>query len=156
MSDFSAFDEERQLRMTFCSEANFTSWASSTGTEIEVSRIMYRAPRTPADDEVGGIFHCGDRFFMFCLEGPRSALEFYFQRNAADDRHRNCRLLLLEPFDEAVFKRGTMSYAGIREQLQNLLLRHDMHTFNPYQFDSGMVREFIEIYREQRQLRRRV
>ena len=155
MAEFSEFDDERLLLMAFCSEANFTSWASSSGMEIEVSRIMYRSPRSEADDRVGGIFHCGDRFFLLCLEGPCRDLEFYFRRSEADERHRNTRLLTLEPVEQRVFREGTMSYAGLRQHLPELLLRHGMHTFNPYQFDDTMVREFVDTYCRQRELLRR-
>lgn len=156
MTDFQQFESDALLLMTQCSEANFTSWASSSGMEVEVSRIMYRSPRTEADTRIGGIFHCGDRYFLQCLEGPREALEFYFQRTNGDERHRKVEVTLLQPLEQRRFREGTMSYAGLRDQLLEMQRRHGQGDFNPYRFDSDMIEEFIALYLEHRRQRRRV
>lgn len=91
------------LRVAFCSEANFSSWADSRGVELEISRIMYPAPRTQADATSGGIFHYGNRYFLQCVEGPREAVEAIYRRNCEDERHKNSQLLVIEPIDERMF-----------------------------------------------------
>ncbi|MGB0513588.1 MAG: BLUF domain-containing protein [Wenzhouxiangellaceae bacterium] len=155
MTDFQQFEADALLMMTQCSEANFTSWASPSGMEVEVSRIMYRSPRTEADGRIGGIFHCGDRFFLQCLEGPCEALRFYFERTREDERHRNVEVTLLTPLDRRRFRRGTMSYAGLRQPLLDLQRRNGQGDFNPYRFDQAMIEEFIGLYLEHRRQRRR-
>lgn len=146
MKSFEEYATEAPLRIAFCSEANFSSWADPRGVELEISRIMYPAPRTEADQQAGGIFHYGNRFFLQCVEGPREAVEFIFRRNCGEDRHKNVELLSVEPISQRIFPENSMSHVGMRRQLIELLERHGVSTFNPYRMTSEMLEEFLQMY----------
>jgi len=139
---------EALLRIAFCSEANFSSWADPRGVELEISRIMYPAPRTRADELAGGIFHSGNRYFLQCLEGPREAVEAIYRRNQDDVRHRNTELLVVEPITRRMFPENTMHYVSMRGQLLALLARHGIGEFNPYRITPEMLAEFLQMYAE--------
>lgn len=136
------------LRIAFCSEANFSSWADPRGVELEISRIMYPSPRTPADEITGGIFHYGNRYFLQCLEGPREAVEAIYRRNRDDVRHRNTELLVVQAIDGRMFPKNTMSYVSMRGQLIALLGRHGIGEFDPYKITPEMLDEFLQMYAE--------
>lgn len=139
---------EALLRVAFCSEANFSSWADPRGVELEISRIMYPAPRTQADELTGGIFHVGNRYFLQVLEGPREAVETIYRRNCDDVRHRNTELLAVEPIERRMFPENTMNYVSMRGQLLELLTRHDIEEFNPYRITPEILDEFLQRYAE--------
>lgn len=150
-NDMTALDHhapEALLRIAFCSEANFSSWADPRGVELEISRIMYPAPRTPADERTGGIFHYGNRYFLQCLEGPREAVETIYRRNCDDVRHKNTELLAVEPIATRLFPENTMNYVSMRSQLLALLDRHGVGEFNPYRITPDMLEEFLQMYVE--------
>ncbi len=134
------------LRIAFCSEANFSSWADPRGVELEISRIMYPAPRTHADELAGGIFHFGNRYFLQCLEGPRDAVDAIYGRNCDDVRHKNTELLAVEPITRRLFPENTMSYVSMRGQLLELLGRHGVEEFNPYRITPELLAEFLQMY----------
>jgi len=136
------------LRVAFCSEANFSSWADPRGVELEISRIMYPAPRTQADELAGGIFHYGNRYFLQCIEGPREAVEAIYQRNCDDARHKNTELLAAAPITRRMFPGNTMNYVSMRGQLLELLGRHDIGEFNPYRITPEILDEFLQMYAE--------
>lgn len=150
MKSFEGHASDALLRIAFCSEANFSSWADPRGVELEVSRIMYPAPRTEADQQTGGIFHYGNRYFLQCIEGPREACEFMFRRTRSDDRHRNVELLSLEPVSARMFPENSMSHVGMRRQLMELLNRHGVSEFNPYRITPAILEEFLQMYAERK------
>lgn len=146
-----AFDDhapDELLRVAFCSEANFSSWADPRGVELEISRIMYPSPRTESDALSGGIFHYGNRYFLQCMEGPRKAVEALYARTCSDVRHKNCELLVVEPIGRRMFAENTMNYASMRGQLLELLARHGIGEFNPYRITPEMLDEFLQTYAE--------
>lgn len=146
MTVFEDHAPDALLRVAFCSEANFSSWADPRGVELEISRIMYPAPRTEADDATGGIFHYGNRYFIQCIEGPRQAVEAVYRRNVEDVRHKNSELLVVEPIERRMFPKNTMSYVSMRRQLLALLDRHGIGEFNPYRITAEMLDEFLQAY----------
>ncbi|HKL50891.1 MAG TPA: BLUF domain-containing protein [Wenzhouxiangellaceae bacterium] len=148
MTVFEDYAPDALVRAAFCSEANFSSWADPRGVELEISRIMYPAPRLQADELAGGIFHYGNRFFLQCLEGPREAIEAIYRRNSDDVRHKNTELLVVEPIERRMFPENTMSYVSMRRQLLQLLGRHGVGEFNPFRITPAMLGEFLQMYAE--------
>src|SRR6056297_205435 len=148
MTAFEDYAPDAMLRVAFCSEANFSSWADPRGVELEISRIMYPAPRTQADNLVGGIFHYGNRYFLQCLEGPREAVESIYRRNFKDVRHKNSKLLLVESINRRLFPENSMNYVSMRRQLLEPLRRHGVGEFNPYRITPEMLDEFLQLYAE--------
>ena len=148
MTSFDGYGSDDLLRAAFCSEANFSSWADPRGLELEISRIMYPSPRTDADHLCGGIFHEGNRYFLQCIEGPRHAVERLWQRNVDDARHRNQKLIIVEPISQRLFPGNTMSYVSMRGQLIDLLQHRGVSGFNPYHIDAELLAEFLERWRE--------
>jgi hypothetical protein len=148
MTAFEDYAPGAMVRVAFCSEANFSSWADPRGVELEISRIMYPAPRTQADELAGGIFHYGNRYFLQCLEGPREAVEAIYRRNHDDVRHRNTELLVVESIEQRMFAENSMNYVSMRRQLLELLDRHGIGEFNPYKITPEMLDEFLQMYAE--------
>ncbi|MDT8410101.1 MAG: BLUF domain-containing protein [Wenzhouxiangellaceae bacterium] len=144
-SSLEAFDPDALVRVAFCSEANFSTWADRHGIEVEVSRIMYRTPRTPADELVGGIFHCGNRYFFQCIEGPAGAVHSFCHRIAEDRRHRQTTIQAIEGILERAFPVGSMSYVGMSDELKALQQRHGLTEFNPYRFSDELIRDFTAL-----------
>lgn len=151
MSGFDDFAPDALARLIFVSRANFSNWADARGVELEISRIMYPSPRTPADDRVGGIFHQRNRWFLQCIEGPSEALQVVWQRHLADPRHTESRIRLLEAVPQWSFERGRMRYAGMRDQLRALRERHGLDGLEVHDLSPALLAELIDDYVAARQ-----
>lgn len=145
MNLIETFPPDTLLRVACCSEANFSSWADPRGSEVEVARILYPAPRTAHHESIGGIFHAGNRYYLQCLEGPVEHLAWYLEHLEQDDRHQRVELILSEPIQSQRFPPGSMRYVGSHKELQAIQTRHGLSTFDPYTFTPEALADFIDL-----------
>ncbi|NBB92601.1 MAG: hypothetical protein GVY32_05465 [Gammaproteobacteria bacterium] len=143
------FEAGTWVRAAFCSEANFSHWADPRGTELEVSRILYPAPRSRHFEMIGGIFHSGDHFYLQVIEGPVESVEWYLERAEDDVRHAKFRLITADAAETRRFEPGTLRYVGGYAQLHALQVAHGLDSFNPYRYTAEMIEDFVALADEQ-------
>lgn len=143
------FEPGTCVRAAFCSEANFSHWADGRGAELEVSRILYPAPQSQHFEVIGGIFHCGDRFYLQVIEGPVESVEWYLERTEHDVRHTQFKLITADVAGTRRFRPGMLRYVGGREQLHALQVARGLESFNPYRYTAEMIDDFIALADEQ-------
>jgi len=139
------FDAGSWVRAAFCSEANFSHWADSRATELEVSRILYPAPQSAYFEVIGGIFHSGDQFFLQVVEGPVEGVDWYLNRAERDARHRNFKLLHADRAEHPRFKPGALRWVGTSQQLHALHQDHGFEYFDPYRYTPKMIADFVAL-----------
>ena len=139
------FEAGALVRAAFCSEANFTHWADPRGPELEVSRILYPAPRTGHHESIGGIFHSGDRFYLHVVEGPVEDVAWYIDHMAADPRHTRVQVLHAVEIRTHTFPPGSMRYVGSHDQLHAIHERHGLAAFDPYSWTPEVLRDFAAL-----------
>lgn len=142
------FERDARVRAAFCSEANFSHWANPRGAQLEVSRIMYPSPESPHLGAIGGIFHARNRFYLQVIEGPVESVEWYLTRVENDPRHKNFKLICVEPIEGRRFETGGLRPVGDREQINMLGRAHGLEAFNPYRYTPEMIANFVGLARQ--------
>ncbi len=148
MSHFKPYKKHHLLRLSYCSSANFTHWAHARGMEIELARMMRPAGTAAEDLRLGGVFHCGNSFFLTIVEGRKPAVKRFYHRTKQDERHREPHIIDLRPITQRRLQPGRLRYAGLERKLVRLLHQHGLHEFNPYQFNPYLLEDFLELCRE--------
>lgn len=139
------FPRDALVHVAFCSEANFSDWADPRGPELEVSRILYPAPRTAHHESIGGIFHSGDRFYLQVVEGPVEDVAWYIDRVAHDPRHKRVQVLHAVAIHAHTLPPGSMRYIGSHDQMHEINTRHGLPRFDPYSWTPDVLRDFAAL-----------
>lgn len=145
MNLLETFPPDALVHVAFCSEANFSGWADPRGPELEISRIMYPAPRTARHESIGGIFHSGDRHFLQIVEGPVEDVAWYIEHVGKDRRHKRVEVLHAEEIQAHGFPPGAMRYVGSPDQLHEIHQRHGLVGFDPYRYSVEVLRDFAAL-----------
>ncbi|TVQ33456.1 MAG: hypothetical protein EA370_11780 [Wenzhouxiangella sp.] len=148
MSYFELYPDHELLRLSYCSKANFSHWAQARGIEIELARMMRPAGSRPEDLRLGGIFHCGNAYFLTVVEGRLPAVQRFYQRTQQDERHRDEHIIDLRPIEKRRLQAGRLRYAGLERKLIRMLHQHGQHAFNPYDFNADLIADFLELCKE--------
>jgi hypothetical protein len=145
MSLTEQFAPGTQVRAAFCSEANFSHWADPRGQELEIGRILHPAPHHEHHDQIGGIFHAGNRYYLQVIEGPVEAVDWYLEQVENDDRHTNVQRLAVMTIDQPVFATGRVRFVGTAGELRDIQQRTGKRVFDPYRYDEEMVEAFVAL-----------
>lgn len=70
--------------------------------------ILVQARRNNARDDITGALICRQDLYLQLIEGPGAAIDTLYARIAADDRHLDVRLLLIDEVDERMFPAWAM------------------------------------------------
>jgi len=133
------------VQAALCSEANFSHWADSRGVELEVSRILHPAPKNEHFDEVGGIFHAGNSYYLLVIEGPPASVDWYVEHLEGDDRHKAVTTLHTQPIRFRRFKTGRMRFIGKQNAMHDIQQQLGDRAFNPYRYTPKMIEAFIDL-----------
>ena len=133
------------VRAAFCSEANFSHWADPRGAELEISRILHPGPHNDYHDQLGGIFHAGNRNYLQIIEGPIEAVDWYLQHLENDERHINIKYLATTAIEQLSFKLGHLRFVGTPEELRAIQQRKGSNIFDPYRYDDDMLDAFVAL-----------
>ena len=145
MSTGNPYQANELVQAAFCSEANFSHWADARGVELEVSRILHPAPPHEHFEEIGGIFHAGNRFYLQVIEGPPESVDWYLEHCKADDRHTDVTTLSTMPIKFRRFRPGHMRFIGSHQQMHEIQKAIGARDFNPYHFNAEMIEAFVDL-----------
>lgn len=145
MSSNNPYNANALVQTTICSQANFSHWADRRGAELEVARILHPAPPNVHFDELGGIFHAGNRFYLQVIEGPPVSLDWYLDHLKSDDRHTDVKTLDTQPITFRRFKAGHMRYVGSEKDMHAIQEQAGARAFDPYCYDASMIEAFIDL-----------
>ncbi|WP_097459454.1 BLUF domain-containing protein [Mangrovitalea sediminis] len=133
------------IKLAYISRANFTSFASAQGVEPSVARILATSRKNNLEKGVvGGLYYGNGCFFQY-LEGEAETVRKLFDRIKSDNRHRDIQLVLEGPIEEKSFGQWSMKYVPIAGDIDTLLRRHHIATFDPYTFSSTMFSELVDL-----------
>lgn len=131
------------LRLIYASTANFAPVHDGRGIEVSVARILMQSRKNNPKRLIGGVLHYGDGYFFQCLEGPRDEVNHVYHTIAADSRHRDVELLSANSPGERLFRAWSMKYVPIEGKVQNLITRHGLTRFFPYEFNEALVDQLL-------------
>lgn len=135
------------IRLAYASKATFKAMPLERGIEPNVSRILLASRRNnPKKGLVGGLYYGNDNFFQY-LEGEESAVHELYDRIKRDDRHKDVKTLIEEPLAARTFTNWSMKYVPVAGDVGRFLKDNKLSKFDPYQFDSSMCEQMIELVR---------
>jgi len=129
--------------MTYCSTASFPRAQHSYGVDPEVSRILVHSRRNNRRCQIGGVLHFGEGYFFQYLEGPADTVDGLYARICRDQRHREVRRLTRRPIRSRRFESWSMKFVAIERVVGEVLARHGMADFDPYQFTPALIDDLV-------------
>jgi hypothetical protein len=145
MTTNNPYNANELVQAAVCSEANFSHWADPRGVELEVARILHPSPPNEHFEELGGIFHADNRYYLQVIEGPPASVDWYLEQLEADERHRGVRMLSTQPIKFRRFKPGHLRFVGTQRQMHLIQEQVGQRTFDPYRYDETMIEAFINL-----------
>jgi|GEM_PF-4485187 len=133
------------VRAAFCTEANFSHWADPRGAELEIGRILHPANHNGHHEQLGGIFHAGNRYYLQVIEGPVESVAWYLENAESDERHKNLKQLAVMPIEQPTFEAGRLRFVGSSKELREIQRRTGKNVFDPYDFNEDMIEAFIKL-----------
>ena len=63
-----------------------------------------------------------------------------------DSRHSDFEILKVNHVDERLFKNWSMKYIPLESDVDDLLLRHGLRDFNPYEFSDELIDDMVALF----------
>jgi hypothetical protein len=136
------------MRITYVSRSTFKPFGSQSGIEPNVARILSQSRRNNMHRNLVGVLYYGNGCFFQCLEGNSDDIDKLLESLRRDPRHRDLEILSREPIEFLSFMDWNMKYVSIDQQVQELLKRHNMKRFDPYQFSPEMIKQLVEVFHQ--------
>lgn len=133
-------------RLVYVSRASFETAKEFIGIEPTVGRILMQSRKNNPKQKVGGVLYYGNGFFFQCLEGYSDAVNTLTAKIMKDDRHADVQILKVIPIEERLFKNWSMKYIPLEKDVINILKRHEVKQFNPYEFNNELIDEFVSLF----------
>ncbi len=133
------------IRLTYASTSAFQEKGGGTAIDPEVGRILRACKINNPKREIGGVLHYGYGYFFQVLEGPRDQVEELYQRIAQDARHKNVTTLEKQDIRQRSFPDWSMKYVPLEKDVERVLQRHRLKTFDPYSFDNAVIDDMVDL-----------
>ena len=129
--------------LSYCSTASFDSALRGYGVDPEVTRILVHSRRNNKKRDVGGVLHFGEGCFFQYLEGPADMVDGLYAKICRDSRHHDVRRLTRRPIRNRRFEHWSMKFVAIERIVADVLQRHGMSRFDPYQFTPALIDDLV-------------
>ena len=129
--------------LSYCSTASFEHAPRGYGVDPQVNRILVHSRRNNKRRRVGGVLHFGDGYFFQYLEGPADTIDGLYARICRDQRHHDVQRLTRRPIRSRRFEHWSMKFVAIEYIVGEVLTRHGMQTFDPYQFTPALIDDLV-------------
>ncbi len=134
------------IRLTYISRSNFKQTSGADGIEPTVARILLHSRLNNPKKKIGGVLYFGDGYFFQCLEGEADVVNELITKIIQDKRHTDVNIRKVVPINRRVFSNWSMKYISLENEVNDLLKRHKMSSFNPYKFSEKLTDELIELF----------
>jgi hypothetical protein len=131
------------ISLSYCSRASFSAAPRGYGVHPEVNRILVHSRRHNRERGIGGVLHFGDGCFFQYLEGSADRVDGLFARICRDTRHYDVQRLTRRPIGSRRFEAWSMKFVAIERLIEELLRRHDLDRFDPYQFTPAIIDDVV-------------
>lgn len=129
--------------LSYCSTATFASALRGYGVDPEVNRILVHSRRNNRARGIGGVLHFGNGYFFQYLEGPADAVDCLYARICRDHRHHDVRRLTRRSIKSRRFEQWSMKFVAIERIVDQVLQRHELEKFDPYQFTPALIDDLV-------------
>ena len=135
--------ENGLIGLSYCSTATFDARRGDFGVNPEVNRILVHSRRNNRKREIGGVLHFGEGFFFQYLEGPADVVDQLYATICRDERHEEVRQLTRRPIRSRRFQDWSMKFVAIERVVNEVVRRHQLDRFNPYQFTPALIDDLV-------------
>lgn len=132
------------IRLVYASRANFKV-ADTGNIEPALGTILLQSRRNNPRISITGILQYGDGNFLQCLEGERDVVNQLYNKIAQDERHSGVQVLSAGNVDARCFPSWSMKYIPLDDKVKQLLHKHGLDQFDPYQFSTALVDELLTL-----------
>jgi len=132
-------------RLVYVSQATFKPFHTPEGMECHVAQILTTSRENNQKNQLFGALYYGQGSFFQCLEGEKSAVDTLYAKLLQDSRHHNLKILDQHPIASLSFQDWEMKYALIDQLARDFVRQHQLRGFDPYQFSTEMVRQFLDL-----------
>ena len=129
--------------LSYCSTASFDHAPRGYGVNPQVNRILVLSRRNNQQRQVGGVLHFGEGYFFQYLEGPADTVDGLYARICRDERHHDVQRLTRRPIRARRFESWSMKFVAIEHVVGEVLARHGMGEFDPYQFTPALIDDLV-------------
>lgn len=136
------------MRVTYVSRSTFKPFGAQSGIEPNVARILSQSRRNNMHRNLVGVLYYGNGCFFQCLEGNSDDIEKLLESLRRDPRHRDLEILSREPIEYLSFMDWNMKYVSVDQKVQELLKQHQMKRFDPYQFNTEMIQQLVNVFHQ--------
>lgn len=132
------------MRLAMFSQAAFPLVSSSSELETDLLSILSQSQRSNLQHGLTGVLYYGNGYFVHYLEGEQSAMTAVMTRMALDTRHRNLEVVWFEPIEQRRFSQWRMRFLQTDRRLAQLLKKHEVADFQPYEFSLDLLQDLID------------
>ena len=134
------------IRLVYVSRSSFEAAKDFSGIEPTVARILMQSRKNNPKQKIGGVLYYGNGFFFQCLEGYSDTVNALTSKIMKDDRHVDVQILKVNQIEDRLFKNWSMKYIPLEKDVVNVLKRHQVKEFNPYEFNDELIDEFVSLF----------
>lgn len=134
------------LRMVYVSTSATPVSKTGGALQVDVGRILMQSRKNNPKIEVGGVLYFSNNYFFQCLEGEQDVVNDLYQRISTDPRHKDIQTLSVKRINQRMFSNWSMKYVTTEDQVVQLIKKHGMAEFNPYEFDGEMIDEALSLF----------
>ena len=132
-------------RFAYASHSTFQPFATTDGVDVNIAQILEVARQNNQKNNLVGALYYGNGCFFQCLEGTKQDIDALYSKLLKDSRHKDLKVLLSEPIQERGFSSWEMKFATIDHEVRSFLREHNVHKFDPYQFDLDTTKQLVDM-----------
>jgi predicted Ser/Thr protein kinase len=132
-------------RFAYASHSTFQPFATTEGVDVNIAQILEVARKNNQKNNLVGALYYGNGCFFQCLEGSKQDIDALHSKLLNDSRHKDLKVLLSEPIEKSGFSSWEMKFATIDHEVRAFLREHNVHKFDPYQFDLATTKQLVDM-----------
>lgn len=110
----------------------------------EVGEILDKSEKNNPKSGITGMLCMNRKYFLQCLEGPRTEVTRTFERILRDPRHHSCELVECREIEQHHFANWSMGFVGDTENARQIINRYVTDgEFNPYAMSAEKLTELL-------------
>ena len=133
------------IQIVYVSRSTFKSSTSGNTIEPNIARILAKSRSNNRKNGLVGVLYFGDGCFFQCLEGDALAIDTLYSKLEADPRHQELKLISRKQITQLSFSAWSMKYIPAETQIQKLLKKEGLESFDPYRFSEGGTQEMLAL-----------
>jgi FAD-dependent sensor of blue light len=131
-------------QIIYASRATFSLSTNPYQVEPEVTDILGKSRANNRNRRLVGVLCFGNGYFLQCLQGNDNDISELIDVLKKDTRHTDIKILSQSIIHQKSFSKWDMKYAGVSSDIQMILEKNNLKSFNPYEFNEVVLESIIQ------------